>query len=117
VINANYNRKDPVTGELLPLANQQFLYYRDGGVSSLFLLVSPSSLFLYYFYFFSPKTIFILHQIRGFRYIFRLDLRTNFQSKGIFFHKRNVGLDFEQNEVGLKAKEKLGHEIKPKIFE
>lgn len=32
VLNANYNRKDPATGALLPLANQRFLYFRDGGV-------------------------------------------------------------------------------------
>lgn len=32
VVNANYNKVDPVTGKLLPMANQRYIYYRDGGI-------------------------------------------------------------------------------------
>jgi len=34
VANVNYNRVDPTTGELLPMANQKFIPYRDAGLIS-----------------------------------------------------------------------------------
>jgi len=32
VVNANYNQINPTTGSLLPMANQRYVYYRDGGI-------------------------------------------------------------------------------------
>jgi len=34
VVNVNYNRTEPTTGQLLPSANQQYIYYRDGGIAA-----------------------------------------------------------------------------------
>jgi len=34
IVNPNYNRTDPVTGELMPLANYKKIYLRDGGIKA-----------------------------------------------------------------------------------